>query len=532
MIYRPAEPRSLWGFWTIEWNGDFHIFYDEDINADYDVLSWQKTHDHVGHAVSKDLVHWEARPSLCVRGKAGEWNEMVVGNMKTGCIARYEDKFYMFVGAQKDGVQVMGLWISDDLENWEQHSDNPILKPAGPYYLDAPITEGGSVSWRDPGITYCKEDACYHMCISSMLKKTDSSHVLGSVIGHVRSKDLINWEYLPPFETQGLQNRFYQNEEAEIFEANGKYYLIFDGGTTGGMRVNTPYRDDVRGSFYMMSENLDGPYISPKDDFLIGNDMGARCATTGRVISYKGENLFIHFSIGRRPVLGTLKYLRTRQDGTLYLEYMPALEKLETDVICGSVEDIPMAETRDTGKWNCSDGKLSCDVKSGGSVCRVTDDVSDFNLSCTIKGVTADRAGVVVRICKDGDVGVLPRGVGIILDFDKQRIFISDANSYPTTGWYCKEIDICRMPLSREKNYQLRCIARDEHLEVYLDNRWVFTTVIPAPGKSGRIEPGSHFNWSYRWGPEVVSTGPVELMVEHGEAIFSDFRLAAIEPLA
>jgi hypothetical protein len=35
----------------------------------------------------------------------------------------------------------------------------------------------------------------------------------------------------------------------------------------------------------------------------------------------------------------------------------------------------------------------------------------------------------------------------------------------------------------------------------------------------------------YRWGPEVASCGAVELMVESGEAVFSEFRLAAVEPL-
>jgi len=307
MLYRPPKPRSLWGFWTIEWDGVFHIFYDEDINADYDLLSWQKNHIHVGHAISKDLVHWEVRPSLCVKGKPGEWNEMASGGVKTGCIARHENKFYLFAGAQSNGVQVVGVWISDDLENWQQHPDNPVLKPVGPYYLEKPDDKRLSVSWRDPGVFYCKEDGCYHMCISAMSKESDSNHVLGSVIGHVRSKDLIHWEHLPPFETQGLLDRFYQNEEAEIFEADGRYYLILDGGTTGGMRVSTPNRDDVRGSFYMMSESLDGPYTSPPDDFLIGNDRGARCATTGRVLSYEDNKIFVHFSIARRPVLGDRK---------------------------------------------------------------------------------------------------------------------------------------------------------------------------------------------------------------------------------
>lgn len=526
MIYRPPEPRSLWGFWTIEWNGEFHVFYDEDVNADYDVLSWQKNHDHVGHAVSRDLVHWEARPSLCVRGKKGEWNEMPYGGMKTGCIARLEDKFYMFVGATINNVQVIGLWISKDLENWEQHPDNPVLIPAEPYYLASPAPERPGVSWRDPGIIYSKEDGHYHMCISAMAKERDSSHTLGSVIGHVRSKDLIHWEYLPPFNTPGLLDRFYQNEEAELFEMDGRYYLIFDGGTTGGMRVNTPHRDDVRGSFYMMSSSLDGKFVLPEDDFLLGNDTGSRCVTTGRVFPYHGTNIFFHFSIAKRPVLGTPKIVRTRPDGTLYLEYMPAIETLETEVICKSIRDIPEIESPDSGQWQTSDEGLSCDVSHGGSVRRIADNIADCHLTCTLKGISATRAGVVVRICDDADAGVFPRGVGIILDFDKQKMFIADANGYPKTGWYCKELESCRMPLQRNKDYQIRCLNREEHLEVYLDNRWVFTTILPESGKLAES-----YRRHYRWGSSVPRSGAVELMAENGQAIFSDFRLASIEPL-
>ena len=527
MIYRPPEPRSLWGFWIIEWNGEFHIFYDEDANANYDVLSWQKNHDHVGHAVSKDLVHWESRPSLCVRGKKGEWNEMAAGGMKTGCVARYEDKFYMYVGAmQSDGVQVMGLWTSDDLENWEQHPENPILKPLEPYYLEAVTEDRQSVSWRDPGIIYNKEDGCFHLCISAMSKEHDSSHPLGSVIGHVRSKDLVHWEHLPPFETEGLLDRFYQNEEAEMFEIDGRHYMIFDGGTTGGMRVDTPYRDDVRGSFYMMSSNFDGPYVLPEDDFLLGNDLGARCATTGRVVPYQGKNIFFHFSIAKRPVLGLPKEIRARQNGALYLQYMPELEKLETKVICDSIANLPESKTLDSGQWQCIAGELVCDVRLGGSVHKVAEGVTDCHLTCNIKGESAKRAGVVVRIDKEADAGVLPRGVGIVLDFEKQRIFISDANSYPKTGWYCKELEVCRMMLSRDKAYKLRCFIREEHLEVYLDDIWVFTTILPEVGKLA-----NSYRRHYRWGPEVPRSGAVELMAEGGRATFSDFRLAAIEPL-
>jgi len=448
------------------------------------------------------------------------------GGVKTGCIARHEDRFYLFAGAAKDGVQLVGLWTSDDLDHWQEHPDNPVLRPRGPHYLERPTQTRSSVGWRDPGVAYCKDDGCYHMFLCAQLAEEAKDAYLGTAIGHVRSRDLVHWEHLPPVATPGLRDRFYQIEEPEVFQIDGMCYLLFDGGTTGGMRTSTPSRDDVRGSFYMMGESFAGPFVRPEDDLLVGNDLGARCATTGRVIQREDEQIYVHFSIAPRPTLSPPKKIRVREDGTLYLDYLPVMERLETCVICESTDDLPTSQSPDRGQWSRADGKLVGDVELAGSVYRVADEMADLHLSCTINGQSAGRAGVVLRICGNGDAGVWPRGVAVVLDFEGQRVFIGDAKCYPATGWYCKPHDICRMALAPQTDYVLRCLARDEHLEVYLDDRWVFTTVIPeAADLLGN--PGQH----YRWGPVAAKTGAVELMVERGKAVFSGLRLASLEPL-
>jgi len=346
------------------------------------------------------------------------------------------------------------------------------------------------------------------MFLSAQLAERDPEHYLGSVVGHVRSKDLVHWEHLPPVATPGLPDRFYQIEEPEMFRIGDRCYLMLEGGTTGGMRTCTPARDDVRGCFYMIGPSFDGPFARPEDDLLVGNDLGARCATTGRVVEWQGEPVFVHFSIARRSALSPPKKVGVRADGTLYLEYMPIMERLETGAVC-DMEGLPDSTSPDLGQWRMGEGVLSGEVRVGGSVYRLIEETADLHFACTINVSSAGRAGVVLRISEDGDAGVWPRGVGVVLDFDQQRMFLSDARCYPSTGWYCKPHDVCRMPLARGKSYHLRCFVRDEHLEVYLDNRWVFTTVIP----------------------EAAKTGAVELMIEGGEATFSDVRLASIEPL-
>jgi len=127
-----------------------------------------------------------------------------------------------------------------------------------------------------------------------------------------------------------------------------------------------------------------------------------------------------------------------------------------------------------------------------------------LHLQCSISMSSGSCAGILLREFRG-------EGIAILLDFDNQCIQIGLAGNYnPLWGWSCMVQDTCRRPLERGKSYHLRCFARDEHFEVYLDNRWVFTTVIA----------------------ESPRMGDVQLCVERGEAKFAGLRLARIESLA
>ena len=59
------------------------------------------------------------------------------------------------------------------------------------------------------------------------------------------------------------------------------------------------------------------------------------------------------------------------------------------------------------------------------------------------------------------------------------------------------------------QNYHLRCFARDEFFEVYIDDVWIFTACLPDSSQIGNVE----------------------LYVERGKAEFKDLKLAQLEPL-
>ena len=116
------------------------------------------------------------------------------------------------------------------------------------------------------------------------------------------------------------------------------------------------------------------------------------------------------------------------------------------------------------------------------------------------------RAGVILR-------GANFCGVQITLNFKNQRAEIAratcDVTVFGDRSIAEASIDSCPCRLVYSKAYHLRCFARDEHFEVYLDDRWVFTVVIG----------------------EAAKLGDVALYVELSRASFSDFKIATIKPL-
>jgi sucrose-6-phosphate hydrolase SacC (GH32 family) len=86
MIYRPVASRKLWDSWLFPWEGRYHLFHLE---------SQQCCHDYIGQAVSEDLVHWQACPSIAIKRSDREWHPL---GALTGMVIRHAGQFVMFLG--------------------------------------------------------------------------------------------------------------------------------------------------------------------------------------------------------------------------------------------------------------------------------------------------------------------------------------------------------------------------------------------------------------------------------------------------
>jgi len=528
MIYRLKPPNSLWDSCLFEWDGTFHLYHLE---------SSEKLWDRLGHAVSADLVHWEARDPIHIAGRPGDWNEGPM--ILTGMVVPHDGRFYLFAGGRTGGRQVMGVFTSGDLDHWEVHPASPVLCPEGPHYLSKPTPHCPEVDWRDPCIHYRKDDGHYHALLCARLPEMSHRHS-GATIAHVRSRDLIRWEHLPPI--QAPTGRFYDTEVPDVFEMDGRYYLLFSTASSGAFQINTAGRENATGTFYMVGDDVDGPFSLPDEYLLIGAGQGKMAAYCGRTIAHEDGRLFYHHinhggdiravpqkqadrelrhhvNYGGdirscRHAWGSPKRVRT-SDGKLYLEYMPILERLETGILCGSVAELPVFDAPDLGRWERAGGRISARSDVRMSSCRICRDAGDLHLACEVRASSDSRPGFLLRSAA-GEAAL------VTLNFARQRLEIGTCTN-DRSGWglgmddvltgvgvSCLYSDLCAAELKDHVPYRVRCFARDEHFEVYLDGRWVFTTVLPHAARRGDIE----------------------LCVAGGAAEFSDLRIAAIEPFA
>ncbi len=477
MIYRPGEGERLWDSWLFGWEERVHLFY----------LASQGGRFAVGHAVSDDLVHWQRLEDLIVP----HWPF-------TGMVVRHGGRFVMVLGESVDNVQTAVFYESEDLASWQAMAGACRLRPAGPHYVDAPSDRWPHVWWRDPFLFQVEGDDSWHALICATRPDDGPDHT-GAVLAHVRTRDFATWEHLPPLD--GPTGRFYHNEVPEHFVHDGRHYVLFSTGSCAGIRVQTPGRRETAGTYYMVADRLEGPYRLPEDPLLVGAGYARLASYVARTIEFGGQRmLYHHIRDDSEKWDGTWaapKRLDVEPDGTLTVRYWDGLAALERRTVVEAA---------------------SAEITHGvaGAAETVARDLADLHVTARLRYRGDGRCGVVVRSA-DGS------GVMLSLDFQLGAAEIGVGRRHDLFGWGADVtgfamhppqrdqrfvLDRCALPLELDRDYELRILARGEHVEAYLDGRWLFTTHVP----------------------EAPARGDVELLTERGRATFHDVCIAELEP--
>ena len=228
----------------IYFKGAYHMFYQYSFMPDNPYGGphcW-------GHAVSKDLVHWQHLPPAITprdHGIAPDrhiWSGCLVDNQGVGTAIYTIENIDVWMSTSKD----------DDLRVFEKYAANPIIKgpPSG---LEI---EGGM---RDPWV-WMEPDAWY-LAVGSGLKEGKKPVVL-----LYRSTDLRTWQYLHPlYVGDPDQGEGEFCECPTFFPLGDTYVLALSHGATWTTGTFTDQRFHMEkrgrlgyGRFYVPQTVLDG----------------------------------------------------------------------------------------------------------------------------------------------------------------------------------------------------------------------------------------------------------------------------------
>ncbi|MHB8581220.1 MAG: family 43 glycosylhydrolase [Ignavibacteriaceae bacterium] len=196
----------------IEKDGVTHLFYIRGVAA----TSWPEYPlFNFGHAVSKDLIHWQIEKPVLQCPDSG-WDDYQVW---APYVIKYNNQYWMFyAGVNKNVCQAIGLATSKDLYHWKRYNKNPI------------ITTGHWGLWNPNQWTDCRDpmvlqDGDTFYCYYTAGRTNPETLKHEYCVGISSSKDLLTWK------DEGfirLKNSLETPPESPfVLKHNGIYYIIY-----------------------------------------------------------------------------------------------------------------------------------------------------------------------------------------------------------------------------------------------------------------------------------------------------------------
>ncbi|GGD51138.1 family 43 glycosylhydrolase [Paenibacillus nasutitermitis] len=244
------------------WNGRFaeidglcvdHAFFKVDgvyhlIYIRLEACSmWQELPmSNFGHAVSRDLIHWDVlEPVLPTR--PGTWENTHVWAPH---VITFQEKYWMFyTGVNENACQAVNAACSTDLSRWERVSEEPLIRPGSwGHWNPAEFS-----NCRDPFVLQTTEG---FFCYYTGFLKDEQQYC----VGISRSNDLIRWEDCGYVVLAGSKST--PPESPFVVERSGQYYMFY-----------TSYAD---GTVVAVSDRPDGGFADcPEETYILRKGVSA-----------------------------------------------------------------------------------------------------------------------------------------------------------------------------------------------------------------------------------------------------------------
>lgn len=286
-------------------SGAYHVYFQYCPGIPYSGAK------HWGHAVSRDLVHWEELPIALSPSDgpdgAGCW---------TGCVVHdpVSDTFACLYTAvsdlsRADLGQTQCLAVSTDLVHWRKHADNPVISAA-----QKPAGFGNT--FRDPCVW---QEGTDWFCVIGGNRPEGDDEFYEGVTFLYRSADLVSWEYLHPLYA-GTAARDECPDFFPLDGPNGRKWVLLSS------RGRTAWAIGTYKSHRFVPESTgtvdDGLYYAAKT---LVDDRGRRILF-GWIQEDRLEADFV--AAGWSGVIALPRVLELRADGSLGFQPAPELSAL------------------------------------------------------------------------------------------------------------------------------------------------------------------------------------------------------------
>lgn len=232
----------VWDFWLVDDGTDYHAFFLFASKALHDPIL-RHNRAGIGHAISKDLVHWQRVDDALVHSDAPAFDDTACW---TGSVVKNPsgswEMFYTGI-SERDGnlIQKIGRASSKDLITW--HKKGMLLEADRNWYEMADEGEWPDEHFRDPWV-FKHTDGDWHMLLTARQIAPHSHHA--GVIGHAVSTDLENWTLREPLSNPDAG--FGHLEVCNTFQLGNEWFLIFNCLDT---ELDKGYRPDTKGGIWV-----------------------------------------------------------------------------------------------------------------------------------------------------------------------------------------------------------------------------------------------------------------------------------------
>ncbi|MEP7239254.1 MAG: hypothetical protein ABI697_00065 [Devosia sp.] len=246
----------VWDFWLAEDAGLYHCFFLHAPKALGDA-NLRHRNARIGHASSRDLVHWTEHAVALAPSPAGAFDDTATW---TGSVLRGPDGLWrlFYTGAHflspdaATNIETIGVATSPDLFTWTK-LPGPIVRADARWYETLGTSAWPEEAWRDPWVFADPDGEGWHMLVTARANAGDEFD--RGVVGHAVSTDLETWQVRPPLSQP--HSGFAHIEVTQVIEIGGRIIVLF---CCDAPRLAGPNAGGIGGIWWAPAAGPVGPF--------------------------------------------------------------------------------------------------------------------------------------------------------------------------------------------------------------------------------------------------------------------------------